>query len=227
MLTSPLLQAQRMLVCRSPRLSPVGLRPYPRSGAADGIAVVAQEVCDVSRRIWVEGMAVAKHDESKSSHSMRQACRKGTRTRPRQHTNTHVHKDTNLSEFEESPTILTTAVALVKPVWSCIETRHDQNICLAFLSGVGIATKTETRKARLATCSLRVGGSTPQTSGTFMPISSQSCASLKRRVARKRLNSAMRTSCPLALVPSLLLLMPATPARALSCAGTRLAPTGR
>ena len=59
-----------------------------------------------------------------------------------------------------------------------------------------------------------------------MPISSQSFASLKRRVARKRLNSAMRTSCPPALVPSLLPLMPATPARALSCAGTRLAPTG-
>ena len=59
-----------------------------------------------------------------------------------------------------------------------------------------------------------------------MPISSQSFASLKRRVARKRLNSAMRTSCPPALVPSLLPLMPATPARALSCAGTRLALTG-
>ena len=176
-----------------------------------------------------KGWLWQKHDESKSSHSMRQACRKNTRTRPRKHTTTHVHTDTNLSEFEDSPTTLTTAVALVKPVWSCIETRserHDQNICLAALSGVGIAAKTETWKECLATCSLRVGGSTPQTSGTFMPISSQSFASLKRRVARKRLNSAMRTCCPLALVPSLLPLMPATPARALSCAGTRLALTG-
>ena len=78
-----------------------------------------------------KGWLWQKHDESKSSHSMRQACRKNKRTRPRKHTTTHVHTDTNLSEFEDSPTILTTAVALVKPVWSCIETRSEHLSCLS------------------------------------------------------------------------------------------------